>query len=102
KDAKPKSAVSINNPRAFRGYTLVSPMISAKSYLVDMEGNIVRTWEGAGTPAITAYLLPNGNLLRPCSGEGLNLRPNGGIFPKGRIQEFTWNGESTWDFDFQS
>src|SRR5262249_31056042 len=102
KDAKAKSAVSINDPRAFQGYTLVSPMISAKSYLVDMEGNSVRTWEGAGTPAITAYLLPNGNLLRPGSGEPMDFRPNGGIYPKGRIQEFTWNGELVWDFAFQS
>jgi hypothetical protein len=61
KDAKAKSAVSINDPRAFQGYTLVSPMNSTKSYLLDMEGKVVRTWEGAGTPAITAYLLPNGN-----------------------------------------
>jgi hypothetical protein len=102
KDAKAKSAVSINDPRAFQGYTLVSPMNSTKSYLLDMEGKVVRTWEGAGTPAITAYLLPNGNLLRPCSGEAAFSRPNGGIFPKGRIQEFTWNGEVVWDFAFQS
>ena len=102
KDPKAKSAVSVNDPKAFQGYTLVSPMTSTKSYLIDMEGKVVRTWEGAGTPAITAYLLPNGNLFRPCSGEAGALRPNGGIFPKGRIQEFTWDGELVWDFAFQS
>jgi len=42
KDAKAKSAVSINDPKAFQGYTLVSPMTSKKSYLIDMEGHIVR------------------------------------------------------------
>jgi hypothetical protein len=47
-------------------------------------------------------LLPNGNLLRPSSGETGAMRPNGGIFPKGRIQEFTWSGEVVWDFAFQS
>jgi Arylsulfotransferase (ASST) len=102
KDAKAKNAVSINDPKAFQGFTLVSPMTSTKSYLVDMEGKIARTWVGAGTPAITAYLLPNGNLFRPCSGEIFALRANGGIFPKGRIQEFTWNGEVAWDFALQS
>jgi hypothetical protein len=98
---KPK-AVLTNEPGAFRGYTLVSPMASTKTYLVNMAGNVVRTWEGAGAPALTAYLLPNGNLLRPASGEGNNFRPNGGIYPKGRIQEFTWDGELVWDFAFQS
>src|SRR5579862_8641218 len=102
KDAKAKNAVSINDPKAFRGYTLVSPMTSTKSYLIDMEGKIVRTWLGAGAPAITAYLLPNGNLFRPCSGEGIIMRANGGIFPNGRIQEFNWNGEIVWDFAFKS
>jgi len=102
KDAKAKSAVSINDPKAFQGYTLVSPMTSKKSYLIDMEGHIVRTWDGAGPPAITAYLLPNGNLMRPCSGETGIPRANGGLFPKGRIQVFTWDGEVVWDFAFQS
>jgi hypothetical protein len=97
-----KSGVSINDPKAFQGYTLVSPMTSAKSFLIDMQGNIVRTWEGTGTPALTAYLLPNGNLLRPCSG-GAGFGSNrGGLFPKGRIQGFTWDGELVWDFAFQS
>jgi hypothetical protein len=97
-----KRAVVLNEPRSFQGYTLVSPMSSTKSYLIDMEGKIVHTWVGTGTPALTAYLLPTGNLLRPCSGEALSFRPNGGIYPKGRIQEFTWNGELVWDFAFQS
>src|SRR5262249_50244431 len=96
-----KRAVVLNGPGSFQGYTLISPMISKKSYLIDMAGNIVGTWEGAGTPALTAYLLPSGNLLRPAAGEVV-IRANGGIFPKGRIQEFTWNSEVVWDFAFES
>jgi len=34
KDDKAKGAVLVNDPRAFQGYTLVSPMTSTKSYLI--------------------------------------------------------------------
>jgi Arylsulfotransferase (ASST) len=102
KGNKAKSGVSINNPKAFQGYTLISPISASKSYLIDMNGNIVRTWEGGTAPAITAYLLPDGNLLRPASGTTGLLAGRNGIFPKGHIQEFNWDGEVVWDFAFQS
>ena len=99
---KGKTGVSVNDPKAFQGYTLISPMSSTKSYLIDMQGKIVHTWDCGSTPAITAYLLPNGNLFRPNSGEAGIGRNNGGIFPKGRIQEIAWDGELIWDFPLQS
>ena len=43
-------------------------MNSTTTYLIDMEGRVVHTWQSALTPAITAYLLENGNLLRPGHG----------------------------------
>src|SRR5262245_44544789 len=66
--AKAKSPVSINDPKAFQGYTLISPMSSKKTMLIDMQGKVVHSWDGAGNPALCAYLLPNGNLLRTTTG----------------------------------
>jgi hypothetical protein len=96
--AKPKVGLLVNEPKAFPGYTLLSPMMSKKTYLLDMQGRVVRTWEGAGSPALCAYLLENGNLLRPCTlaQQGFGFGPGAG----GRIQEFTWDGELVWDYQF--
>ncbi len=34
-----------NQPKAFPGYTLVAPVLSTKTDLIDMQGRAVRTWE---------------------------------------------------------
>ncbi|MCS6864040.1 MAG: aryl-sulfate sulfotransferase [Gemmataceae bacterium] len=89
----------LNDPRAFHGYTLIAPLMSTKTYLIDMNGHIVHTWTSDALPAMSARLLPNGNLLRPCQlpeNERHFTHSGGG----GRIQEFTWDGELVWDFRF--
>jgi hypothetical protein len=107
--APPKRGLILNDPKAFQGYTLVAPMMSTKTYLLDMNGRVVRTWESDCTPAMTAFLLENGNLLRPgATGKGKGKGGFGGgkggfgFAPGrgGRIQEFTWDGEIVWDFKF--
>ena len=107
KAARPKARnpvkvaqLTINDPKALQGYTLFSPLKSNKTYLIDMQGKVVRTWEGAGNPASCAYLLENGNLLRPCELGGETKAFGGGLAPGGRVQEFNWAGEIVWDFKF--
>ena len=56
--------LTVNDPRAFRGYSLVAPMNSTTTYLVDMDGRVVHTWKSDYTPAMSAYLLDNGHLRR--------------------------------------
>lgn len=46
--------------KAFDGYTLISPNTGTRSYLLDMEGNIVHEWRTAFRPGLYAELLPNG------------------------------------------
>src|SRR5439155_23459740 len=89
--------LSLNDPRAFQGYTLIAPLGSTKTYLIDMQGKVVRTWESDCTPALSAYLLENGHLLRTGT---LREGPKafGGPGAGGRVQEFTWEGELVWDF----
>ncbi|HYV38083.1 MAG TPA: aryl-sulfate sulfotransferase, partial [Gemmataceae bacterium] len=102
KDAKPgpqsKLGLNVNDPKAFQGYTLFCPLSSTKAFLIDMTGHVVRTWEGAATPASSAYLLANGNLLRPCVLLDAKGMGGGGGPDGGRIQEFNWNGELVWDY----
>ena len=95
KDAK--DGLTINEPGAFQSYSLIAPMNSKSTYLIDMEGRIVNEWKSEFTPALSAYLLENGHLLRPGSEKGFGV---GGPGAGGRIQEFDWNGELVWDYSF--
>ncbi|HEV2949045.1 MAG TPA: aryl-sulfate sulfotransferase, partial [Gemmataceae bacterium] len=104
-DAPPKPpavklGLSVNDAKAFQGYTLLAPMMSTKTYLLDMEGRVVRTWESDCNPALCAYLLEDGHLLRPGSvpQTGFGFAPGLG----GKIQEFTWEGELVWDYRFSN
>jgi hypothetical protein len=95
-----KLGLNLNDARAFPGYTLLAPMGDTKTYLLDLEGRVVRTWDCGCTPALSAYLLENGNLLRAGTlGPGeqsFGAGPGAG----GRIQEFTFDGEVVWDYKF--
>jgi hypothetical protein len=95
-----KLGLHIYEPKAFQGYTLLAPLESSKTYLVDMQGKLVQTWESDCAPALFPMLLENGHLLRPGSvgGDSRVFGPGPGV--GGRIQEFTWEGELVWDFRF--
>jgi hypothetical protein len=93
-----KLGLSVNDPRAFQGYSLIAPLTGTSTYLLDMEGKVVRSWDSDCSPALCAFLLPNGHILRPGSlgSEAQVFGPGPGV--GGRIQEFTWDGELVWDF----
>src|SRR5262249_54943006 len=93
KPPAPKLGLVFDDPRAFRGYTLFAPLASATTYLLDMQGKVVRTWESDCSPASCAFLLDNGHLLRPGSLGAEAQAFGGGPGVGGRIQEFTWEGE---------
>jgi hypothetical protein len=99
--AKATPGVVVDSPKAFPGYTLIFPLLSTKTYLVDMQGRLVRTWDSKYAPGQEAYLLENGHLLRPAKlqeGEALFAGAGGG----GRVQEFTWEGQLVWDYLFHN
>lgn len=87
-----------NDPGAYGGYTLISPLQSTSTFLIDMEGRVVKTWDTDSTPSSLAYLLESGNLLRA----GLAPNPPFGRTAGGggKMQEFSWNGELVWDFAY--
>jgi hypothetical protein len=89
----------LNKPQALPGYTLVFPLRSQRTYLVDLEGRVVRQWDSKYTAGQEAYLLENGNLLR-ATDLADDEKHFSGASQGGRIQEFTWDGELVWDFKF--
>jgi hypothetical protein len=97
--AKPMVGCLVNDKKACKGYTLLAPSFSKNTYLIDMEGRVVRSWKSDFTPGFSAYLLENGNLLRT------GAIPNPPFFgggAGGRIQEFAWDGELVWDYSYHN
>jgi len=90
-----------NDPAAFDGYTLFAPLFSKTTYLIDMQGRVVHTWECEFPPGLSAYLLENGHLLRTAA-VGPRNRTFFGRGAGGRVQEVTWDGEIVWDFEYSS
>jgi formylglycine-generating enzyme required for sulfatase activity len=86
----------LNTPRAFNGFTLLAPKHNTITYLIDNQGRIVNQWKSSYEPGQSAYLLPNGHLLRA----GMVRVPGGtGGGEGGRIEEFDWDGRLVWAFD---
>ncbi len=100
--SKAKLGLSINNPRAFRGYTLLNPMNKTTTYLIDMEGRVVKTWKSEHISMHAAYLLENGHLFRVGILAGGERAFGTGPGSAGRIQEFTWDGDLVWDFIYHN
>jgi hypothetical protein len=96
-----ETGVIVNEPGAFDGYTLFSPLDTAVTYLIDNEGRLVHAWH-MEHKTFAAYLLDNGNLLRPKSyGNDGNGHFHGGGAGEG-VQEVTWDGEVVWEFVYSS
>jgi hypothetical protein len=81
----------------YEGYTLISPNDVGSSYLLDMDGVVVKTWHGTGHPASMAYMLPDSSILRPSMDPtGMFLAGGAG----GRIQRIDGADVVVWDFLF--
>ncbi|MFT5054497.1 MAG: hypothetical protein ACI9FU_001758 [Granulosicoccus sp.] len=87
----------LNDTASFDGYTLVSPLLSDSTYLIDNCGYKVKTWSSDYRPGFATYLLENGNLLRTAKIQS-NIFSGGGT--GGLIQEFNWEGDLVWDYQF--
>lgn len=90
----------LNAPGALEGYTLFAPLTSDTTFLINMEGQVVRTWKSAYVPSGWVYMRENGNLLRG-GNESETAQFNGGG-QGGRLQEFTFDGDLVWDFSFNN
>ena len=89
----------LNTDGAAPGYTLFPPLRSETTYLIDMEGRVVHTWDSDYSPGNSAYLLDDGSLLRACRMDN-DLFSGGG--QGGRLQQHDWDGALLWDFEFSN
>ena len=88
----------LTTPEASPGYVLHNPNLSKTTYLIDIDGRVVHTWQSDYGPGGGSYLLENGHLLRAANIADAPVFSGGG--QAGRIQEFSWDGEVVWDFTF--
>jgi len=89
-------------PDVFDGYTLFAPLMSTTTYLIDILGRIVNSWESLYFPGNVAYFLESGHLLRTGSaGPAANpVFRAGGI--GGYIEQFDWDGNLVWEFEYSN
>ncbi len=90
----------LNDPRACEGYTLIAPKQCTMTYLIDNQGLVVHTWKSQYPPGQSAYLLPNGDLIRACSLQNPNMNTGGG--EGGRIEEYNWAGDMVWAMNYST
>ena len=83
-------------PKASPGYTLMAPETNTTTYLIDNFGRKVHSWQNSRPPAQTAYLLPNGNLLRPTR-DKIDW-PSFADYKGRRVQILAWDGSLVWDY----
>jgi arylsulfotransferase ASST len=83
-------------PGAFEGYTLVAPLSSKTTHLVDMQGREVHRWVSEHAPS-SVYLLADGSILRHARLPENKVFSGGGIC--GRIERIGWDGELLWSYE---
>jgi hypothetical protein len=87
-------------PEATPGYVLFNPLLSAETYLINMDGQVVKMWESEFGPSAYVYLKENGVLARGGRDPETPVFDGGG--QGGWLQEFDWDGNLVWEFKFSS
>ena len=87
-----------NTVKTAPGYTLLPPLHSGRTYLIDNAGQVINTWDSKYEPGRGCYLLPNGHLLRAAMILTAGLSTGGG--EGGRLEEYDWQGNLVWSFDY--
>ena len=80
-----------------QGITLLSPMNSQTTYSIDLDGNVINTWDGSASPASIAYLFSDNSILRPCKDPDGSFDP---VTGGGRIQLINADNQIGWDYFF--
>jgi hypothetical protein len=87
------------NGEPYDGYNLFCALNSTTTYLTDIDGNVVHSWESSYTPGLSMYLLPNGELLRT-GNTGNTAFAVGGA--GGVVQKLAWNSDVSWEYSWST
>lgn len=82
----------------YDGYTLLYPLRSTTTYLIDNDGELVQSWSSDYTPQ-AAYLLENGNLLHTGSLTAENSEFDEGGGETGRVEMIDSDDEVVWYYE---
>tara|TARA_B110000483_G_scaffold216241_1_gene267548 strand:- start:1779 stop:2867 length:1089 start_codon:yes stop_codon:yes gene_type:complete len=87
--------ISADKDRATPGYRMFSPLGLKKTLIINMQGDVVHSWNLPYEPGNYGYLLPSGNMLSavrtPDGPKGLPAK--GGL-----MQEWDWDGNLLWEY----
>jgi len=92
--------VIVNSENVAPGYILFSPTNSSSSYLINRTGEVVHEWKGNFRSDLSSYLTDKGSMFRIAQDPDFPLYHGGGN--AGRLQEFNWEGDMTWDMEIAS
>jgi hypothetical protein len=90
--------IFLNTAASYDGYTLLAPLQDSTTYLLDNCGRIVNSWNSTRMPALSAYLLPDGSLLRPTKVTNSTFGNQSG----GRIEKVDWDGNLLWEYTYST
>ncbi len=91
----PLGVLHYDKEKSYGGYVLyTNHRGGTKTYLVDLEGNVVHEWDHQGREAFMAELLPNGNLMRLEQGPDTPVTFGGW---HGTLREYDWDGNIVWE-----
>lgn len=90
------------NGNATSGYTLFAPMPGNTTYLIDHEGRWIHEWVSPGNhrPALSAYLLPDGSLLRTANTASTAVGNFSGGGTSGKLERISWDGTLEWSWEY--
>ena len=90
--------------RATEGYTLFSPLPGNTTYLIDHVGRFVHEWSSPGEhrPALSAYLLEDGSLLRTANIAQTSHGNFSGGGTAGKVEQISWDGTLEWSWTYDS
>ena len=98
--AEPKSIAESNVvPAVVAGETgyLFAPIGSTTTYLMNAEGTALQSWESSYRPALSVYLLENGNILRTGSVRSTVFTVGG---MGGIVEEIAADSTVVWSFQY--
>lgn len=82
------------------GLVLFGPNASTTTYLINNDGLLVNSWSTPYRPALMAYLLDNGHLLRTARVANTPSNFTGAAGRGGRVEEYDWDGNLVWAFEY--
>jgi len=84
----------------FIGYTLFAPEFSTKTYLIDIEGNEIITWNSTHIQTLGTYLSEDGKLIRSYLPYINPIFTRPGV--TGAVEMYDLNDTLLWNFEYST